>query len=85
VLQRHGGYLAQSLGDGLLVYFGYPTAHEDDARRGTVNLFAQTPAQEQARGDVSECFLQAAKAGLVISCQLSKRWCISRRYVGADN
>jgi class 3 adenylate cyclase/predicted ATPase len=33
VLQRHGGYLAQSLGDGLLVYFGYPTAHEDDARR----------------------------------------------------
>ena len=33
VLQRHGGYLVQSLGDGLLVYFGYPTAHEDDARR----------------------------------------------------
>src|SRR5262249_49082241 len=33
VLQRHGGYLAQHLGDGLLVYFGYPTAHEDDARR----------------------------------------------------
>jgi class 3 adenylate cyclase len=33
VLQRHGGYLAQSLGDGLLVYFGYPAAHEDDARR----------------------------------------------------
>jgi class 3 adenylate cyclase/predicted ATPase len=33
VLQRHDGYLAQYLGDGLLVYFGYPTAHEDDARR----------------------------------------------------
>ena len=26
-------YIAQYLGDGLLVYFGYPTAHEDDARR----------------------------------------------------
>jgi class 3 adenylate cyclase len=33
VIQRHDGYLAQYLGDGLLVYFGYPVAHEDDARR----------------------------------------------------
>jgi class 3 adenylate cyclase len=33
VIQRHDGYLAQYLGDGLLVYFGYPAAHEDDARR----------------------------------------------------
>src|SRR5205814_6877110 len=33
VLQRHEGYIAQYLGDGLLVYFVYPTAHEDDARR----------------------------------------------------
>ena len=24
---------------------------------GTVNLFVQTPAQEQARGDISDCFL----------------------------
>src|SRR4029434_5535467 len=27
------GYIAQYLGDGLLVYFGYPVAHEDDAQR----------------------------------------------------
>src|SRR5215207_5385703 len=33
VIQRHEGHIAQYLGDGLLVYFGYPTAHEDDARR----------------------------------------------------
>src|SRR5262249_34425779 len=33
VLSRHEGYIAQYLGDGLLVYFGYPTAHEDDAMR----------------------------------------------------
>lgn len=31
VIQRYGGYIAQHLGDGLLVYFGYPVAHEDDA------------------------------------------------------
>ena len=27
------GHIAQLLGDGLLVYFGYPQAHEDDAQR----------------------------------------------------
>jgi len=30
---RHGGHVAQYLGDGLVVYFGYPEAHEDDAER----------------------------------------------------
>jgi class 3 adenylate cyclase len=33
VIQRFDGYIAQYLGDGLLVYFGYPQAHEDDALR----------------------------------------------------
>jgi class 3 adenylate cyclase/predicted ATPase len=33
VIQPYEGHIAQYLGDGLLVYFGYPTAHEDDARR----------------------------------------------------
>jgi class 3 adenylate cyclase/predicted ATPase len=33
VIQRFDGYIAQYLGDGLLVYYGYPQAHEDDAQR----------------------------------------------------
>jgi class 3 adenylate cyclase/predicted ATPase len=33
VIRRYEGHLAQHLGDGLLVYFGYPAAHEDDAQR----------------------------------------------------
>jgi predicted ATPase/class 3 adenylate cyclase len=33
VIQRYDGHIAQLLGDGLLVYFGYPHAHEDDAQR----------------------------------------------------
>jgi class 3 adenylate cyclase/tetratricopeptide (TPR) repeat protein len=33
VVARFEGYVAQYLGDGVLVYFGYPVAHEDDARR----------------------------------------------------
>jgi class 3 adenylate cyclase/predicted ATPase len=32
-ISRYGGHTAQHLGDGLLVYFGYPAAHEDDAQR----------------------------------------------------
>ena len=33
-IERLAGHVAQYLGDGLLVYFGYPQAHEDDAIRG---------------------------------------------------
>ena len=33
VIARFDGHIAQLLGDGLLVYFGYPQAHEDDAQR----------------------------------------------------
>jgi class 3 adenylate cyclase/tetratricopeptide (TPR) repeat protein/energy-coupling factor transporter ATP-binding protein EcfA2 len=33
VIQRYRGHIAQYLGDGLLVYFGYPQAHEDEAQR----------------------------------------------------
>jgi len=32
VITRFDGHIAQLLGDGLLVYFGYPQAHEDDAQ-----------------------------------------------------
>jgi class 3 adenylate cyclase/predicted ATPase len=33
VITQFDGHIAQLLGDGLLVYFGYPQAHEDDAQR----------------------------------------------------
>jgi len=33
---RFGGHVAQYLGDGLLVYFGYPQAHEDDPERAAL-------------------------------------------------
>src|SRR4030095_6902152 len=33
VIHRFDGYIAQYLGDGILVYFGSPVAHEDDAQR----------------------------------------------------
>jgi class 3 adenylate cyclase len=33
IVRRFDGFVAQYLGDGVLVYFGYPAAHEDDAER----------------------------------------------------
>ncbi|MCB1497794.1 MAG: AAA family ATPase [Bauldia sp.] len=34
VVERFGGYVARYVGDGALIYFGYPRAHEDDVERG---------------------------------------------------
>lgn len=33
LIERYEGYVAREAGDGLQVFFGYPNAHEDDARR----------------------------------------------------
>ena len=33
IVLRFGGFVAKYMGDGVLVYFGYPEAHEDDAER----------------------------------------------------
>ena len=51
VIKRYGGYIAQYLGDGLLVYFGYPAAHEDDAARAVrAGLEIVAAAQDRAVG-----------------------------------
>jgi hypothetical protein len=33
IIGRFAGFIAKYMGDGVLVYFGYPEAHEDDAVR----------------------------------------------------
>jgi class 3 adenylate cyclase/predicted ATPase len=57
VIARFDGHIAQYLGDGLLVYFGYPLAHEDDAQRavraglGMIDALGQLNTRlEQERG-----------------------------------
>ena len=49
VIERYEGYIAQYLGDGLLVYFGYPAAHEDDAARSIRAGLEIVTALDQAR------------------------------------
>src|SRR5215510_1814816 len=47
VIQRYEGHVAQLLGDGLLVYFGFPRAHEDDAQRAVYTGLGIIAAMEQ--------------------------------------
>ncbi|WP_437576227.1 TOMM system kinase/cyclase fusion protein [Sorangium sp. So ce887] len=44
--RRHGGYVAAALGDDLLVYFGYPSAAEDDAKRAARAALAMASAAQ---------------------------------------
>ncbi|HEV7265751.1 MAG TPA: AAA family ATPase [Falsiroseomonas sp.] len=44
IVARQGGSLAEVYGDGILVYFGYPTAHEDDAARAIRAALAMVEA-----------------------------------------
>lgn len=39
-MERFGGFVAQAFGDGVLVYFGYPAAHENDAERAVLAALA---------------------------------------------
>jgi class 3 adenylate cyclase/predicted ATPase len=49
---RFGGFVAKYMGDGVLIYFGYPEAHEDDAERAaraglaTIEAVGQLATQE---------------------------------------
>ena len=40
VVHHHGGYTARLVGDGVLIYFGYPKAHEDDGLRAVLSALA---------------------------------------------
>ena len=53
IVQRFGGFVAKYMGDGVLVYFGYPQAHEDDAERAVragLELVEATPNLTTAAG-----------------------------------
>src|SRR5215470_11980835 len=62
VITRFGGHIAQLLGDGLLVYFGYPQAHEDDAQRAVRAGLGMLAAM----GDLNQGLQQAKGIQLAI-------------------
>src|SRR5262249_43056539 len=54
VIARFEGHIAQYLGDGLLVYFGYPLAHEDDAQRAVRAGLGMVEALDQLNTRLEE-------------------------------
>jgi TOMM system kinase/cyclase fusion protein len=72
VIARYDGHIAQYLGDGLQVYFGYPLAHEDDAQRavraglGIVEAMAQLNARLWQERGVELSVRLGIHTGLVV-------------------
>jgi class 3 adenylate cyclase len=81
VVQRYDGYIAQYLGDGLLIYFGFPVAHEDDAQRAVragLGIF-------DAIGDLNQGLQQAQGIQLVLSqIFVCRRFKVSSPCPGGD-
>jgi len=66
VIQRFDGHVAQLLGDGLLVYFGYPQAHEDDAQRAVRTGLGTLAAMGElnSRLQQTQCIQLAVRVGI---------------------
>jgi class 3 adenylate cyclase len=76
-VQRFGGFVAKYMGDGVLVYFGYPQAHEDDAER---SVRAGLELLQAVGGLKSSASLQTRvgiATGLVIVGDLDRIGCCS--------
>jgi class 3 adenylate cyclase len=72
IIARFEGHIAQYLGDGLLVYFGYPRAHEDDAQRavraglGMIEAVAQLNTRLEPERGVQLAVRLGIHTGLVV-------------------
>jgi len=56
VVKRFEGHIARYMGDGVLVYFGHPLAHEDDPRRAALAGLEIVAAVEQLSVSVDESY-----------------------------
>ena len=68
VVGRYAGFVARYMGDGVLVYFGYPQAHEDDAERAVrvgLELITAVSSLKPFTDTILQCRVGLA-TGLVI-------------------
>ena len=78
VIERYDGYIAQHLGDGLMVYFGWPQAHEDDAQRavhaglGIVEAMAGLNARLEQEKGIRLTVRIGVHTGLVVVGEIGK-------------
>jgi class 3 adenylate cyclase len=65
-VSRHGGYLAKYMGDGVLVYFGYPQAHEYDAEQAVRTGLSLVDAVGELQGSERLQVRVGIASGLVV-------------------
>ena len=65
-IERYEGYIARYMGDGVLAYFGYPQAHEDDAERAVLASLGVVAAMDELNVGVGRerGFELAVRAGI---------------------
>ncbi|MHA1153158.1 MAG: AAA family ATPase, partial [Alphaproteobacteria bacterium] len=72
VIAQYNGYIAKYMGDGVLVYFGYPQAHENDAERavrtglGIIEAMPELGAAQAPLGVVDLAVRVGIDTGLVV-------------------
>jgi class 3 adenylate cyclase/tetratricopeptide (TPR) repeat protein/ABC-type Na+ transport system ATPase subunit NatA len=72
VVTRFGGFIGNFMGDGMLIYFGYPHAHEDDPQRAIRASLSIVEAVEafntkNAKGDMGLSVRIGISTGLVVA------------------
>ena len=65
-VQRFGGFVAKYMGDGVLVYFGYPEAHEDDAERAVRSALELVAEVAKLKTDITLRARVGIATGLVV-------------------
>ncbi len=75
VIKQFGGFIGNYMGDGLLIYFGYPQAHEDDPQRAIRASLSIIAAVEAMNKDITVDGVQLAvrigiNTGLVVTGEI---------------
>jgi class 3 adenylate cyclase/predicted ATPase/tRNA A37 threonylcarbamoyladenosine biosynthesis protein TsaE len=65
-VRRFGGFVAKYMGDGVLIYFGYPQAHEDDAEQAVRAGLELIEAVNELKPDASLQIRVGIATGLVV-------------------
>jgi class 3 adenylate cyclase/predicted ATPase len=83
ITRTYDGFLAEFRGDGILAYFGYPIAHEDDAERTVragLDIIAAVAQLETRAGELLAVRIGIA-SGLVVVGDLSREGALRERAV----
>jgi class 3 adenylate cyclase/tetratricopeptide (TPR) repeat protein len=85
VITKSGGFVAKYMGDGVMAYFGYPQAHEDDAERavrGALSLIEAVPKLPRGQDAVLQVRIGIATGVVVVGDELATDAAKERTAIG---